>query len=60
LLLSGGGRRFSAADGNSAIVLKAHCIECHDAETKKGDLDLTTLAVTLLGSRSFLALGESP
>jgi len=27
--------------------LEQHCIECHDAETKKGDLDLTALKFDL-------------
>jgi mono/diheme cytochrome c family protein len=27
--------------------LEQHCVECHDAETKKGDLDLTTLPLNL-------------
>jgi hypothetical protein len=26
-----------------AVFLEQHCYDCHDAETKKGDLDLTTL-----------------
>jgi len=33
----------SAADFRPAGFLSKHCIECHDAETKKGNLDLTSL-----------------
>ena len=28
-------------------LIKQHCAECHDAETKKGDLDLTSLSFAL-------------
>src|SRR5829696_1480508 len=30
-----------------------HCIECHDADTKKGDLDLTTLKQDLGDAENF-------
>jgi hypothetical protein len=30
-----------------------HCLECHDAETKKGDLDLTTLPLDLGSAEVF-------
>lgn len=36
----------------SAFVEK-HCVECHDAETKKGDLDLTALKFDLGNSTNF-------
>ena len=29
--------------------LEAHCVECHDADSKKGGLDLTALSATLEG-----------
>ncbi len=47
----------------------AHCVMCHDPETKEGGLDLTTLAVDLSDSRAFaiwvkvhdrVQLGEMP
>ncbi|HWN95210.1 MAG TPA: DUF1592 domain-containing protein [Methylomirabilota bacterium] len=33
--------------------LEKHCFECHDADTKKGDLDLTALEVELGNSTNF-------
>jgi hypothetical protein len=32
-----------AARADTAAYLKAHCVSCHDGETKKGGLDLTAL-----------------
>src|SRR5437762_2793260 len=33
--------------------IEQHCLECHDAETKKGDLDLTALKFNLANSTNF-------
>ena len=33
--------------------LDQHCIECHDAKTKKGQLDLTTLPLNLTNAETF-------
>ena len=33
--------------------LAKHCIECHDAETKKGQLDLTALPLNLTNAETF-------
>jgi hypothetical protein len=49
--------------------LEKHCFECHDAETKKGDLDLTALKIELANPTNFskwvlvhdrVAAGEMP
>ena len=34
-------------------LLEKHCVECHDAETKKGGLDLTALSSDLSDARAF-------
>jgi len=36
-----------------AAFLEKHCYDCHDAETKKGDLDLTTLKPEFANAESF-------
>src|SRR5436190_11181182 len=33
--------------------LEKHCFECHDTETKKGDLDLTALKIELANPTNF-------
>jgi mono/diheme cytochrome c family protein len=33
----------SASEADLKTFVQKHCVECHDAETKKGDLDLTAL-----------------
>src|SRR5258706_15127764 len=33
--------------------LDKHCLECHDTETKKGDLDLTALKLDLANPTNF-------
>ena len=45
----------SAAPNDSAIstFVQKHCVECHDADTKKGDLDLTALKFDLANSTNF-------
>ena len=49
--------------------LQKHCFECHDPDTKKGSLDLTTLSFDLVDQANFsrwvkvhdrVALGEMP
>ncbi|HMJ89556.1 MAG TPA: DUF1592 domain-containing protein, partial [Candidatus Acidoferrum sp.] len=49
--------------------MEVHCFECHDADTKKGDLDLTALKFDLTSSTNFakwltvhdrVATGEMP
>lgn len=52
------GSVFAAAEQLPASVramLDKHCIECHDAETKKGDLDLTALKLDPTDAKSFAA-----
>lgn len=39
--------------GVDAQYLETHCFDCHDAETKKGGLDLTALKLDLADSNSF-------
>ena len=50
-------------------LLDKHCVECHDAETKKGDFDLTALKSDLTQPQVFaqwvkvydqIASGEMP
>jgi hypothetical protein len=41
------------AGGDVQPFLRKHCFECHDAETKKGDLDLTALKFDLANSTNF-------
>jgi hypothetical protein len=58
-----------AADTPLHTFIQKHCIECHDADTKKGDLDLTTLAEDFAKLETFarwvkvhdrVAAGEMP
>ena len=42
-----------AADSRVAAFVTKHCVECHDAETKKGDLDLTALKSDLASPKNF-------
>ena len=42
----------------SRAFLEQHCYECHNAESKKGGLDLTALAFQPDDSRNFATLGE--
>src|ERR1051325_10881536 len=43
----------AAAPGDVQSFLQTHCLECHDAETKKGGLDLTALPFDLANSTNF-------
>src|ERR1043166_9074667 len=45
----------SAAPNDSVVsaFVQKHCVECHDADTKKGDLDLTALKFDLANSTNF-------
>src|SRR5215470_5077924 len=54
-LLSVFGASAMAGEQGSALrdFLDRHCFECHDAETKKGDLDLTALKFDLANSTNF-------
>ena len=45
--------RCAAAERDVRPFLEKHCFECHDAETKKGDLDLTALKLDLANSTNF-------
>ena len=42
-----------AAEGDRLRFLKTYCAECHDAETKKGNLDLGSLNADLAVSENF-------
>ena len=42
-----------AADGALPAFLQSHCVECHDADTKKGGLDLTALPFELGNATNF-------
>jgi hypothetical protein len=42
-----------AADGGVQAFLQKHCVECHDADVKKGDFDLTALKFDLENSTNF-------
>ena len=57
------------ADRGVQTFVQNHCAECHDAETKKGDLDLTALKLDLANPTNFskwvlvhdrVAAGEMP
>lgn len=48
-----GGTSFAAIQ--VADFLEGHCVECHDADVQKGDLDLTSLDVNKLDPASFKA-----
>src|SRR4051794_26200648 len=59
----------SADDGATKTFIQKHCIACHDAETKKGDLDLTALPYDYTKPETFarwvkvhdkIASGEMP
>ena len=43
----------AAAGGDVQPFVEKHCAECHDAETKKGGLDLTRLKFDLANSTNF-------
>lgn len=43
----------SAADKGREAFLDQYCIECHDADTKKGNLDLTSLKFDLKNPKPF-------
>ena len=45
--------RTSAANRDVHSFLEKHCVECHDAEMKKGNLDLTTLRFDLSNPTNF-------
>ena len=58
-----------AAEAKLAPFFTKHCIECHDAETKKGDLDLASLKPDFANAENFarwvkvhdrIASGEMP
>ncbi len=53
-LLAFGALHISAAEPARAF-LEEHCFDCHDAETKKGGLDLTTLKFDLAEPATFAA-----
>ena len=53
VLLGSGCAWLAAADTRQAAFLKTYCTECHDAETKKGNLDLGTLGADLTATESF-------
>lgn len=59
----------SASADEPGAFLETHCVECHDAEVKKGGLDLTALETDFADGRSFatwvkvhdaIAKGEMP
>ena len=43
----------SAAEKSVEPFLAKHCVECHDAETKKGNLDLTSLQPDFADAENF-------
>ena len=43
----------STAATKQATFFKAHCVECHDADTKKGNLDLTALKPNFADAENF-------
>ncbi len=45
--------RVEAASDNLQPFLEKHCVECHDADTKKGGLDLTALKLDLANQKNF-------
>jgi mono/diheme cytochrome c family protein len=53
LCLAGAGRADAALPKNLGAFLEAHCFDCHDAEEKKGGLDLTALKFDLGSPREF-------
>ena len=44
---------FAAAPKAITTFLDQHCVECHDADVKKGGLDLTTLSFDLKDPQLF-------
>ena len=59
----------AAPERDLSPFLQKHCVECHDADTKKGDLDLTALKFDFSNSTNFskwvtvhdrVASGEMP
>lgn len=69
LLLAAMGGVTRAGEREMRAFLQAHCVDCHDAESKKGGLDLTTLSLDLSSQRTFstwvtvhdrVASGEMP
>ena len=44
----------AAPERDLSPFLQKHCVECHDADTKKGDLDLTALKFDFSNSTNFL------
>ena len=68
-LLGGHALTAAAAEIFSQGFLKKHCTECHDADAKKGGLDLTTLKPDFADAQNFtrwvrihdrVAKGEMP
>src|SRR3954470_8085163 len=68
-LLACGGLSVQATADELHGFLQKHCFECHDPDTKKGSLDLTTLSFDLVDQANFnrwvkvhdrVALGEMP
>src|SRR5258706_8055620 len=45
--------RATAAPAALEPLIQKHCAECHDAETQKGDLDLTGLKFDLADAKTF-------
>ena len=43
----------STAATKQATFFRAHCVECHDADTKKGNLDLTALKPNFADAENF-------
>ena len=54
LLLGAGVVTSAELPSGGRAFLEKHCIECHDAETKKGDLNLTALKLDLAQPLNFL------
>jgi len=52
-LVAAGAWRASALDGDFAPFLNKYCLECHDSETKKGDVDLSALKLDLGDRQNF-------
>ena len=50
----------SAAEKSVEPFLAKHCVECHDAETKKGNLDLTSLQPDFADAENFARCGLRP
>ena len=44
------------ADSPTRVFIEKHCAECHDAETKKGNLDLTSLKPDFADAENFARL----